>query len=58
MEFELNSNLIDDKRYENWWRRYSKSSCEYGVGKKTLKRHNSKNTPFHASSLRNGLNKL
>jgi hypothetical protein len=26
--------------------------------KKTLKRHNSKKTPFHVSSLGNGLNKL
>jgi hypothetical protein len=29
---------------------------EYGVEKLTLKRHESKKTPFHASSLGNGIN--
>jgi hypothetical protein len=31
----------------------SKYSCEYGVGKKNFKK-----TPFHVSSLGNGLNKF
>jgi len=38
--------------------RYSKSSYECGIGKKTLKKHKFEKTPFHDSSFGNGLNKF
>ncbi len=31
---QLDSNSIEEKWDTNWWRKYWKSSCEYGVGKK------------------------
>jgi hypothetical protein len=44
----LNSNSIENKGDANWWRRHSKSFCEYGVRRKkeNLKRHKLKNRPF------------
>jgi hypothetical protein len=55
---ELYSNSIEKKWNENWWKSCWKFACEYCVGKKTLKRHKSKNMQFHASLLGNGLNKF
>jgi hypothetical protein len=52
---ELNSNSIKDKWDANFLRMYSKSSCEYDIGKK---KHKYEKTPFHAFSLENGLNKF
>jgi hypothetical protein len=36
MQLEFNSNSIKEKWDANWWRMYSKSSCEYVLGKKKL----------------------
>jgi hypothetical protein len=33
----LNSNSIKNKWDASWWRKYSKSSCDFGVGKENLK---------------------
>jgi hypothetical protein len=49
----IDSNSIKDKWYANWWRIYWISSCEYGVRKRTLKRHKFENTLFYASSFGN-----
>jgi hypothetical protein len=39
---ELSSNQIENKWYSNWWRKYSKSFCEYDIGNVFLKkRHKS-----------------
>jgi hypothetical protein len=49
---------MENKWDANWWKRYWKSSHEYGVSKKPLKKQKYEKTHFHSSSLRNGLNKF
>jgi hypothetical protein len=52
----LNSNSIQFNSIENtwdakWWKNFSKSSCEYGVEKKNLKKKQiQKNTFPHVAS--------
>jgi hypothetical protein len=42
-----------------WWKKISKSSSEYGVGKKNFKKKNKlKKSPFHMQPLDLGIRKL
>jgi hypothetical protein len=54
IQIPFNANSSKNKWDANWWKIYSKSSCDYGVGKKTLEKQNFEMAPFHASSLGNG----
>ncbi len=61
MHFELNwieFQFNEEKWDANWWRRYWKFACEYGVGKKPPKQHKFEKIHFNASLLGNGLNNL
>jgi hypothetical protein len=54
MQLELNLNSIEEKWDANWYERFSKFACNYGMGKKTFKKEKKrKKTHLYPSSLEN-----
>jgi len=42
MQLELNLNSIEEKWDANWYKRFSKFACNYGIGKKTFEKEKEK----------------